>query len=210
MPYSQQPWVDNVTPVDAAHMLHLEAGIAAVETAIPVVPTIPYGTSLPASPADGQLAILVDSTTNPSYQWKFRYNAGSSSAYKWEFIGGPPLRNNILIAGSIAVANTWTDVGGPSICPRAGDYLVTFQSQVQATAFTSAYNIDLRAIAGVQLGGLLTFIATAAFAGTYFTSTTYFLGVAASDAVKTQGRIASAQSTTFGNPFIYITPLRVA
>src|SRR6516164_9624771 len=50
---------------------------------------IPYGTTLPASPVDGQEAILVDSITNPTYQWRLRYNAGSTSAYKWEFVGGP-------------------------------------------------------------------------------------------------------------------------
>ena len=47
-----------------------------------------YGTILPASPIDGQEYTLVDSLTNPSYQWRFRWNAGSSSAYKWEFVGG--------------------------------------------------------------------------------------------------------------------------
>jgi microcystin-dependent protein len=30
--YAQQSWVDNVTPVDAAHMNHIETGIAAVES----------------------------------------------------------------------------------------------------------------------------------------------------------------------------------
>ena len=49
-----------------------------------------YNTSLPTSPVDGQEAILVDSVTNPTYIWHFRYNAGSTSAYKWEFIGGAP------------------------------------------------------------------------------------------------------------------------
>lgn len=33
MAYSQQTWTDNVTPVDAAHMTHIEAGIAAVDAA---------------------------------------------------------------------------------------------------------------------------------------------------------------------------------
>jgi len=39
-------------------------------------PSIPYGTSLPTAPVDGQEAVLVDSVTNPTYQWRFRYNAG--------------------------------------------------------------------------------------------------------------------------------------
>ena len=51
-----------------------------VEMVAPPVPgVIAYGTSLPTAPTDGQEAVLVDNTTNPSYQWRFRYNAGSSS-----------------------------------------------------------------------------------------------------------------------------------
>jgi len=48
----------------------------------------PAGTAFPGSPSDGDEFVLVDSTTNPTYQWRFRYNAGSSSTYKWEFVGG--------------------------------------------------------------------------------------------------------------------------
>src|SRR5215831_16097360 len=49
-----------------------------------------YGTTLPASPIDGQEHVLVNSVTAPDWQWRFRYNAGSTSAYKWEFVGGSP------------------------------------------------------------------------------------------------------------------------
>lgn len=49
------------------------------------------GTSLPTSPYDGQEFVLTDSLTAPTYNWRFRYNAGSTSAYKWEFVGGAPL-----------------------------------------------------------------------------------------------------------------------
>jgi hypothetical protein len=83
-----------------------------------------YGTSLPVSPVDGQEYILVDSTTNPTYQWRFRYNAASASAYKWEFIGGTPAR---VIAGG-----AWTTVGAWTVpiyaalqVARAGEYLAT-------------------------------------------------------------------------------------
>jgi hypothetical protein len=89
------------------------------------LPLIPYGTSLPASPFDGQEAILVNTVTNPAYQWRFRYNAGSSSAYKWEFVGGSPAltaqgaaHSNINTGGSwVNLANmaAWT-------VPRAGEY----------------------------------------------------------------------------------------
>ena len=39
MTYAKQTWTPNVTPVDAAHMSHIEDGIAAVEAEIP--PGIP-------------------------------------------------------------------------------------------------------------------------------------------------------------------------
>ena len=54
-------------------------------------PATPYAITLPSAPSNGQETILVDSTTNPSYQWRFRYNAGSTCIYKWEFVGGTHL-----------------------------------------------------------------------------------------------------------------------
>jgi hypothetical protein len=65
-------------------------------------------TTLP-SPSHGLVALLVDSTTNPSYQWRFRYNANSTSPYKWEFVGGTP----------IVVASSST-----TLPAHGGDYLV--------------------------------------------------------------------------------------
>src|SRR5215471_11591990 len=43
--------------------------------------SLSYGTTLPSNPVDGQEAVLVDSVTAPTYQWRFRYNAQSTSAY---------------------------------------------------------------------------------------------------------------------------------
>jgi hypothetical protein len=91
-----------------------------------------YGTTLPASPADGMEHILVDSISNPTYQWRFRYNAGSTSAYKWEFIGGSPWFTSAGSGdyGLINVAQQWTDQV-PTPYPmisnlRAGVYQVAY------------------------------------------------------------------------------------
>lgn len=97
-----------------------------------VIPPI-YGTSLPASPADGQEAILVDSLTNPTYQWRFRYNAGSASAYKWEFIGGSPAISIVDNSGSTTSASyaALSGPAGPQITlPRAGDYIIRHGAHV--------------------------------------------------------------------------------
>jgi hypothetical protein len=91
------------------------------------VATLPgYGTSLPGSPVDSQEYILVDSTTAPTYIWRFRYNAGNAGTYKWECIGGAPIiietTNNDATSSAtyVALANA-----GPSfVLPRAGIYNV--------------------------------------------------------------------------------------
>jgi hypothetical protein len=82
-----------------------------------------YGTSLPANPIDGQEAVLVDSLTNPSYQWRFRYNSNSTSAYKWEFIGGSQAA--IGYTAGDPVASGWNAVSNPPAFgfPRNGEYL---------------------------------------------------------------------------------------
>lgn len=103
----------------------------------------PYGTTLPASPVDGQEAILVDSLTNPSYQWRFRYNAGSSSAYKWEFIGGAPWSATVAASETTGsgIPADLTTVGPSLALPRAGDYIFTFGAEVSNSAAGNATKI---------------------------------------------------------------------
>jgi len=114
------------------------AAIAAADLPPQAVPG--YGTTLPASPSDGQMAILVDSLTNPTYQWKFRYNASSTSPYKWEFVGGPPLQMGY--AAGVAMNNAafatsggwyWHDPNTVAAVPRAGDYEVRANASPGAT-----------------------------------------------------------------------------
>lgn len=83
-----------------------------------------YGTTLPAAPIDGQEHILVDSTTNPTYQWRFRYNAGSTSPYKWEFGGGAAAVSEVAATDNIAsAAYVALATAGPAVAlPRPGDY----------------------------------------------------------------------------------------
>src|SRR5215831_7217940 len=75
----------------------------------PMAPgTSSYGTTLPSSPYDGQEAVLVDLATNPGYQWRFRYNAQSTSAYKWEFVGGSP-RSSLVNAAEVCNSGSLVD-----------------------------------------------------------------------------------------------------
>ena len=83
--------------------------------------------ALPALPSDGQ-TILYQSAAmrTDGVIWQFRYNAASTSAYKWEFIGGPPWFSTMVgTEEGVGTAATWVNLAtdGPSITvPLAGDY----------------------------------------------------------------------------------------
>jgi microcystin-dependent protein len=101
---------------------------------------IPLVTSLPSNPIDGQeVYYIADEPTG--IIWHLRYRAASSSIYKWEYVGGPPI-----------VAQTDADQGSAGgtaphstpilTLPRAGDYLLGFQNVVQGTASTVGLQVQ--------------------------------------------------------------------
>jgi hypothetical protein len=102
-------------------------------------PDVGYGTSLPSSPVDGQEYVLVDSVTNNSFQWRFRYNAAhAGDGNKWEFIGGAPLLSGPQgnQVQTWAASPTWTALpGSPTFTvPRSGVYAITRGIDMQSQA----------------------------------------------------------------------------
>ena len=87
-------------------------------------------TSLPGSPSNGQLALLTDSTTAPTYQWLCQYDSNISGSHKWRFLGGAPLYQRIPAsgdAGETTTSATYADLAtvGPSVTlPVVGLYRV--------------------------------------------------------------------------------------
>lgn len=72
-------------------------------------------------------------------KWHFVYNANSVSTYKWEFLGGPPLKAEVLTAEQIGSASVWANLAtdGPAIsAPRAGDYDARLAAVTTHTAAT--------------------------------------------------------------------------
>lgn len=90
-----------------------------------------FGTSLPGSPSNGDEYILTDSTSAPTYAWRFRYVSAKSSN-KWVFIGG----NDLLAAvdtNETTSSSSYTALttAGPSVAvPVAGDYIVSLGAQM--------------------------------------------------------------------------------
>lgn len=110
------------------------------------VGTPQYVTSLPSSPYDGQEVHYAADATN-GVIWRLRYRSGSSSSFKWEYVGGSPLRASI----SAAVNTSGTGGAYGSLAtqlriqtPLPGEYLTRawFQA-VYPTTGTVAQSINL-------------------------------------------------------------------
>src|SRR5262252_441821 len=120
-----------------------------LRTLVPVA-AVPLYTSLPASPVDGQVIDYLADATN-GVVWRLRYRAASSSSYKWEFIGGPPLHKEYLAYESFASyqPNTWGGISAndPSVTvPLAGDY------DTVATGVMSVNSVAATIYMGLKVG----------------------------------------------------------
>lgn len=79
-------------------------------------------------PNDGDECYLIADATN-GVLWHLRYNAGSASTYKWEFLGGSNLYAEIAGQDTIGSGGVFVDATtpGPSLTvPRAGQYELQF------------------------------------------------------------------------------------
>lgn len=101
-----------------------------------------FVTALPSSPLDGK-EIYYQSTTagtgggsssmaDLGIVWHLRYRSGSSSSYKWEFVGGGKSTQYISTnenTTSTSFTNLATD--GPKVTiPLAGDYMASFSVEL--------------------------------------------------------------------------------
>lgn len=169
-----------------------------------------YATTLPGSPTNGQETILVDSTTAPTYVWRFRYNSSSSSAFKWEFIGGTPKVVTVdteQSTGSTSYVDLGTD--GPSfILPNAGDYQMTWGGYAfAASGFVDGFfGLHVNAVSvrdGQVFAGALTGGADEA------TFRHIHAGASASHVAKVRYKVNSGTGS-FGRRRLEVLPVRVS
>jgi len=175
-----------------------------------------YGTSLPASPVDGQEAVLVDSITNPQYVWRFRYNASSTQAYKWEFVGGYPYWTAVVGAENFNGINAWVDANtnvGPQIAaPRAGQYNISASASIASSTASAACYIGICIGAGSPVDPFQGFVG-AGVANTYMTVAIPFgagwFTAAQGDLIRMR-YLAAAGSGSIAKRNLAIQPLRVS
>ena len=124
-----------------------QLGFGAIPTYIPLLSVAQFQ-ALRDFP-DGMIVdVQVDSTNGVI--WRFRYRSGSGSAYKWEFVGGPPLFASIATQETMNTGGAWANAvsDGPTIVnPLAGDYMV----QAHADQFTNYLDGSSAGI-GIALG----------------------------------------------------------
>lgn len=98
----------------------------------PTVTTSAWSGGPPSSPSDGDIWMASGVDSN-GVRWQFQYNAGSASAYKWEFIGGAHMYAAVE-ADEATTSTTYVALttAGPSITlARAGDWDVTISADLR-------------------------------------------------------------------------------
>lgn len=172
-------------------------------------------TTLPASPATGDLALLTDSTTTPTYQWLLQYDGTITSAHKWRALSGVPLSAKIPTSGDAGESLTngsWsnlTTVGPTVTLPVAGLYLVRLGAYINAgtnvglMGFTrnGANPPDDSEAAGVNWGG-------ATGGGTIYAEVAHdFTSIGTSAAVTAVYRTGASPAVTFYRRRLTVVPI---
>jgi len=166
-------------------------------------------TSLPTVPYDGQ-EIIYQADAAHGIEWRFRYNASSVLAYKWEFIGGSFISDVVNTSETAATGGAYQDLAtvGPSVTvPFAGVYAVEFGSQNDLTVFTANRIV----LTTVKIGGAAASDSNAAwasctaagFGGTAVRS--QLVTCAASDVLKLMYKVA-ADTARWQNRWLRVTP----
>lgn len=120
---------NNAQPTVVLNYIIYAVSLSARLTTVTPVTSAPYVTGLPASPVDGQEVYYAADASNGTI-WHLRYRSGSSSSYKWEFVGGPPMTASIS-ANETATGSGWLDLATPGplvTSPLAGEYIYLFRS----------------------------------------------------------------------------------
>jgi hypothetical protein len=170
----------------------------------------------PTSPANGDIWIATAVDANGT-AWQFRYNSGSASTYKWEFIGGPPVYSAVETQESTSSGSyvDLTTVGPSFTCARGGDYLTQHSADMYNGGGTAGWGAAMSISAGgstpSDTDALYHVVPGVIQANLNFGGKiNRYPGLAASAVIKAQYRFTSGGTATFGYRRLLITPVRVS
>jgi hypothetical protein len=105
---------------------------------------IPVVSALPVGVTDGDECYFMADATN-GVMWHLRYRAAAPAPYRWEFVGGGALSNEIQTDETLGVAiTTYSDlatVGPFVVLPLAGDYEFTVGTRFYPWTAGSGYDM---------------------------------------------------------------------
>lgn len=163
-------------------------------------------TSLPVSPVDGQeIDLLVDATNG--VRWRLRYRSASSSAYKWEHVGGSPMQAEVLTVEATP-GTSYGDcatVGPTVVLPVGGDFDISFGCYINGDTVAGPI------LAAPKLGSAATSDNDSVAAYTSLivspARTIRRTGLVSGSTIKLQYK-SPGSATTFGHRFLAVTPVR--
>jgi hypothetical protein len=172
------------------------------------------GVTPPASPQDGDLWQFAADAPNGVY-WMLRYNAGSGSAFKWEYLGGAPLGGDQVGADSVVNSASYLNAEPSLTLPRAGDYDVLFgvNSYASGTVNWQGFTtVKIGAAAASDAQAIITGFTNPAGWGTqaYGSRSLRLLGRAANDVLVLAHKSAGGQGVGFTARYMRITPIRIS
>lgn len=177
--------------------------------------SVAYGTSFPASPATGDLAVIVDSTTAPTFQWLFRYNGSSTNTDKWEFVGGSQLGLS-WDAGLFATGSTtYAQLSSRKFVtlPVGGVFAISFgaNSFVSSTALIPSWlTVRLGAVAASDTDGVRSWVNNNVNSVGTMARTMVRSGLAAAvlELYQRTGAVSGGTTVTYENGWLSVTPIR--
>jgi hypothetical protein len=172
-------------------------------------------TTLPGSPINDQQAVLVDSTTLPTFAWLLQYNA---TAAKWIFIGGTPLQARIDTSeGTTSTTYAALATPGPTVTvPRAGDYNIKSGALISLSTgagITAYHSYDVGATGALDADAAQ--VGAAGASGNpqpgpiSATASRKKTGLAASTTLTSKYRVSGAATGTFALRWIEVKPISI-
>lgn len=178
--------------------------------------TSDFSAGPPSNPSTGDIWIASNVDTNGT-RWQFQYNAGSSSTYKWEFIGGAPVyvKVDTFETGTTAWGGMQdlATVGPSFTCARAGDYSYVFTARTNnntanvGTVTTLVWN---NGSGNVNDGGTAVVTSTTASADETAAEQGIATAVPAGQYMKLMYSTLSTGTGRWGQRRLFITPVRVS
>jgi hypothetical protein len=175
--------------------------------------------SFPPTPNDGDEITYIADAVN-GVDWRFKFRASSSSAYRWEFIGGPDFELEVNATQIWTSPNgSWGNIPGGTVGPVAtvpleGDYDIQLEAQIEGQ-FSGPSNPPptVGPAASIQIG-----LNPPSFDDAICNYTGFTVSVsrsrrkpflAANTQILMQYIANSGNPTTFGHRFLKIKPVRV-